>query len=152
VDLIVRNQQKPDESISNYLKKTICGAEAQDPKVCCPALVFASLSGTSTAPATMPPAPFIFSAISTQSQVPSSTATTNQQIPTTQTQQSTTNVRPPTSGVFTFSPIGSSTQDTTSRTTTRPPTTTPQAVVTHLPTNEANRCGMVYALKTRIVG
>lgn len=48
VNLIVQNQQKPDEAITNYLKKAICGEEGQDPKVCCPALVFASLTGTTT--------------------------------------------------------------------------------------------------------
>ncbi|KAG5682292.1 hypothetical protein PVAND_011652 [Polypedilum vanderplanki] len=137
VNLIVQYQQKADDAILNYLKKSVCGQEGNDPMVCCPALVFASLTGTSTSPSTIPPAPFVFSSISTSS---SSTIVNNSP------SQSTSN------GGLTFGPINTGGTSVTTTKSTLPSTTFSIPVVNQLPTNDINKCGMVYSLNSRIVG
>lgn len=159
VNLIIKNQQKRDEIIETYIKKSICGYDGTDPKVCCPALIFAGAGapGVTQPTTSSQPGPFIFSSVN-----PSGTSTITPQglgQPTFSPLQPTpTNPAPPTNpssppNPVIFSPVGPSTlPPPIPPTPTTPPQTTPGAVINRLPTYDIDKCGVSTAVRSRIVG
>lgn len=158
MSLIVGNQQKRDENIENYIKRSICGYEGQDPKVCCANLVYANNPLGAAISSSPQPAPFIFSSIYSQTSAvtnspiisgqptfspltPNAGNTGNPNIPT---------PNQPTPGAVIFSPVGTTPAPPTQ--TTSPISTTPGALLNRLPTFEQDKCGVSYAVRSRIVG
>lgn len=160
VNLIVQNQQKRDMNIENYIRKSICGYEGQDPKVCCASLVF---TGNAPPPPSTSsqsqPAPFIFSSIYAPTSPVTSQPTMSGQptfSPLHPNAGNTGNSSPipstnqPTPGNVIFSPVGTPTGPPTQ--TPAPTSTTPGALLNRLPTFEQDKCGVSYAVRSRIVG
>lgn len=170
--MIVQNQQKRDEIIESYIKRSICGYDNTDPKVCCSSLIFSNPNVVATTSSPAQPAPFIFSSIT-------SGPPPNGQTPATSTPPVTT---PPSSNSQpTFSPLSPTPNNPPTRpnpptnpptnpsnptypssvifspVTSSPPTQTsapPPAgpIINRLPTVESDKCGISYAVRSRIVG
>ncbi|KAL7038455.1 hypothetical protein ACKWTF_009583 [Chironomus riparius] len=154
VNLIIQLQQKQDDGVLNYLKKSICGQDGQDPMVCCPALVFASLTGsyTSSPQTSASPGAIVFGPVTTQRTTSNgSSSSPIFSVPPSPTPQPS----PPLSsgtGSLVFGPVTNQNSLPGSPTTAIPTTTSSGPILNILPTNDANKCGMTYALKSRIVG
>lgn len=153
VNLIIQNQQKRNEAIEAYIKKSICGYDGNDPKVCCPGLIFADT--VTTTPATNQPGPFIFSAVNTPA--PTSPQQTPGQPTFSPLQPTSNNPQNPTNppnqpNPVIFGPVGSPS--------TQPPVVTPPAtpappsgpITNRLPTFLTDKCGISTAVRSRIVG
>lgn len=163
MNLIVQNQQKKDAIIEAYIKKSVCGYDGADPKVCCPILTFsntgsASIISTATTSQAQP-GPFIFSAVSSQIPSTSQPQNTNQPIfsPLTPTSNNPPTNRPsptnPVNPTIIFGPITNPTIGQ-AQTTAAPATviTTPGPYTNRLPTYDVDKCGVSYAVRSRIVG
>lgn len=160
VNLIIQNQQKRDEIIENYIKKSICGYDGADPKVCCPSLIFSNTATTQSISTQPQPAPFIFSSINNQGQsTPSTSPPANPNQPTFSPLQTTISQPTPPNQTtpsnqpspVIFGPIGSTVPPPTPQRTTLPPITA-GTIVNRLPTNDADKCGISTAVRSRIVG
>lgn len=157
VNMIVENQQKRDENIENFIRKSICGYDGDDPKVCCAATVAMSSSPAAIILSTSTqsqPGPFIFSAVSPQ-QNPSTNPplNTGSQPTFSPLQPSAGNSGNPTistsPGTFIFGPIGSSSNVPSQPTS---PIPTNPVLTNRLPSYDADKCGVSYAVRSRIVG
>lgn len=162
MNLIVQNQQKKDEIIEAYIKKSVCGSDGADPKVCCPALIFSNTGSASIAPTTAiaqapQPGPFIFSAVTSQVASTSQPQNTDQPTfspltPSSSNRPDPTNPANPPNTII-FGPITNPTIGQIP--TTRAPitvTTTPGPYTNRLPTYDVDKCGVSYAVRSRIVG
>lgn len=148
VDLIIQNQQRKDDVTESYIKRSICGYDGADPKVCCVSLIFVE-TGTSVAvhsastivqPQT---GPFIFSSIVTSSST--NQPASNNPVTSTSTTQGQTNP-------LIFTSVGGSTSTQNNFPSTLVPPTSLGSAVISLPTYDANKCGVSLAVRSRIVG
>lgn len=154
--MIVENQQKRDPNIENYIKQSICGYDGPDPKVCCASVAVLNTAPTSTSLQPQP-APFVFSSVNAQSNPATSPPSISGQ-PTfspitpvnTGNNGNPTNPNQPTPGTVIFSPVGTTAPPLTQ--TTLPISTTPGLLLNRLPTFEQDKCGLNYAVRSRIVG
>lgn len=151
VNMIIQNQQNKNDTVEAYIKKSICGYEGNDPKVCCPGLIFA---GAGTTASTGQPGPFIFSSVNSQT-TPTPTPNVGGQPtfsplnPTPNNPAGSTNAPNPNPNPIIFSSVGSSS--------VAPPTqptspSSPGPIINRLPTNDVDKCGVSTAIRSRIVG
>lgn len=162
VNLIIQNQQQRNDSIEAFIKKSICGYEGADPKVCCPGLIFGDPGTAATSAPTNGPSPFIFSSINSasggsstvQPQTPSGQPTFSPLTPTNNNPQPNPPVTTNQPSPIIFGSISSPTtpQPLPITTTTTAPPRTSAPLTNRLPTYDADKCGITYAVKSRIVG
>ncbi|CAO1378673.1 unnamed protein product [Diamesa hyperborea] len=75
VSLILQINQKKDDAIENYIRRSVCGFDNLDPLVCCPALIFMDTSSSSAQQ------PFVFSTVNSQPPAPAQPITILQPLP-----------------------------------------------------------------------